>query len=416
MRPVRSFPFAVAGILTLGAGAIAADPSTSPGPAGSGLVVTGVRPIEVEDTRIVSMSPDGGSFVGLRPAIGYRNGELCVFDLETLAERSCADLSGLDAGIRVEDITWAPDGSQLAFGEETFKYFIDGDLWLMDAATGELTNLDDDGHEGDIPIIDAGPGTVSIPVSPAFSPDGRLVAFSRSTIVDGERRGTDIATVPVAGGEEPTVLTTVDPEIPGAVYYGLAWAPDGQEVYYSVNLPDRDDLRNGIWVVGADGERARFILGTFQEESAGPAVLQVGSDNEHILTFDPRLMGAYGFSGPVYSLLERATGEATPIAARLPPDQPERGPLVGWTALSPDASALALVMRFTDPETTVWGRAVDASEESLDDLLTPDGIGLAAPVAMGLPATWSDDGTLFLTGGGALSQATVLTIEGGGAP
>jgi hypothetical protein len=117
----------------------------------------------------------------------------------------------------------------------------------------------------------------------------------------------------------------------------------------------------------------------------------------------------------VYSVLERSTGEATPIAARLPADQPDPGPFLALAALSPDASALALLMRFTDPETTVWGRAVDAPEDALDELLTPEGIGMAAPIAPGIPATWSDDGRLFLTGGAALSEATVLTIEGGGA-
>ena len=141
---------------------MAASPVASPASAGSSLApggairLVGTRSIRVPDVRIVSMSPEGSSIVGVRPRRRLSgDGELCVFDTETLAERACADLAPLGAGLRLADVTWSPDGSMLAFAEEALAVFTDGDLWLMDAATGQLTNLADDGFDGRLPA--AGP-------------------------------------------------------------------------------------------------------------------------------------------------------------------------------------------------------------------------------------------------------------------
>ena len=118
---------------------LCAAASAQAGSPGEPVRLVSMRTIQIPDVRILSMSPEGSSIVGVRPMVGSRrDGKLCVFDTVTLAERSCAGLSRLDAGIRMEDVTWSPDGL-LAFGEEAFQVYLDGDLWLMDAATGKLT-------------------------------------------------------------------------------------------------------------------------------------------------------------------------------------------------------------------------------------------------------------------------------------
>ena len=99
------------------------------------------RQIEIPDSRIIALSPDGTAIA----ATDFDLDQLCIYEVETLAERACADLAPLEARLRLEDVVWSPDSTKLALAEESFKLFRDGDLWLMDAATGELTNLTDDG-------------------------------------------------------------------------------------------------------------------------------------------------------------------------------------------------------------------------------------------------------------------------------
>jgi dipeptidyl aminopeptidase/acylaminoacyl peptidase len=110
------------------------------------------RTIKLPDTRIISMSPDGRRIAGAQPVIGCQRGRLCVFAVTTLAQQSCVDLSPLEAGLRIEDVTWSPDGTRLAFAEDTFRVLRDGDLWVMDVATGALTNVDDDGFGGRVDL------------------------------------------------------------------------------------------------------------------------------------------------------------------------------------------------------------------------------------------------------------------------
>src|SRR5262249_37810201 len=104
------------------AGVMAQD--ATPGPTAE-IGVAGPRAIELPDTRIISLSPDGRWLVAAKPATGYQRGQLCVYDVETLAQRACGDLSGLDSGLRVEDVVWSPDSSRLAFAEEAFKVLKD---------------------------------------------------------------------------------------------------------------------------------------------------------------------------------------------------------------------------------------------------------------------------------------------------
>jgi hypothetical protein len=360
------------------------------------------RAIEVPDGRIVSMSPDGRWLAHARPD------SLCVVSVDTLAEQACADLSGLGAGLRLEDVTWAPDGSALAFSENALRILRDGDLWHMDALTGALTNLDDDGVEGrlDLSPDDTRDAPITIPLNPAFSPDGSRIAFSRSVVEpDGSRR-TAIAVVPATGGEV-TEVEVIDDEL-GVVYFGIRWSPDGERLYLSFTAQDREDLRNGIWVMRADGSGSPSLVVPRYQDTPGPAVVGVTADGGTLLLQDPTVLALFGGRDlSAWALADVATGEVEPLVAM---GEAPAGAFVSLAGLSPDGRSVVLLQSEGRRENRVYVRPVDGDAATL---LVPEAIEDAGPIDRLLPITWATNDTLFLTGGGAFEQGTVLTVTGG---
>jgi dipeptidyl aminopeptidase/acylaminoacyl peptidase len=379
---------------------LAADPS--PGP---GYRLTGVRRIELPGVRILSMSPDGASIAGVRPAVGYARGELCTFELVTLAERACTSVADLGSTLRLEDVTWSPDGSHLAFTANAFQTFKDGDLWLMDAATGEVTNLDDDGFQGSLPFgDDATDALVTVDVSPAFTPDGRSVSFSRTTWEGGTHSGNDIATVPVDGGE-PTSLAKVSDGI-GAAYFGMAWTTDGTRLAYSLHEPDPDHPGNGIWLMDADGTGRHLLAGRTDVELGAPAVAQISRAGDRLLAWYP--VAAMRYSGPdALALIDMTTGDATSLGID---DADSPVAAITLATFSPDGSALLEVTTRTNPDHQV--RIRDLASGTVMPLL-PEGLESAGPPQYGMMPTWATNGTVLITGGGDLSGATLLTLTAG---
>lgn len=384
--------------LALATAATTAAQVPSPSPA-IPLRVVEQRTIEIPQTRIISMSPDGHWLVADRAG-----DELCVFAIDTLEERACATLEALDAGIRLDDVVWSPDSRYVAFTERALQTLQDGDLWLMDATSGTLLDIDDDGFTGTIPILrGAWPADpITLPSNPAFSPDGRLIAFSRTTFAGPDSRSTTIATVPVAGGPAQDLFTVSD-EI-GVVYFGMGWAPDASRIYYSVQHLERDDLRNGVWVVDADGSDPRLLVPRFQPDGAGPALLDVSADGRTLLLFDPDLAAGRRLSPGVYATADAESGIATPLA----PISLPAPATVGWAGLSPDGRYLLTLYRYTEPDGQVWVRDVAGTMEVP---LLPSGLESVGPIETGTIPSWSATGLLFLNGGFRFGQGTLLTIH-----
>jgi WD40 repeat protein len=392
-------------IITILASPPLAVSATSPSPVSVRL--TSSRHIEIPDTRILSMSPDGGLIAALRPAFRFQHGELCTFDTTTLAEVACASLQSLDAGLRLDSVAWSPDSAHLVLAEEALSYLKDGDLWLMDAATGELSNLADDGYFGMLPFgSDATQGTITVPATPTFTQDGAFVTYSRSTFQDGRPTGNDIAIVPIAGGPS-THLVDVSPTAPGLVYFGMRWAPDAGTLYYSVNDVSAASAINGIWAVDADGTDVRFIAGTTDSDAGEPAIAQVSYDGDRLLAWHPRSAGRPPARYSL-SLVDPMTGLETPLL--LGDTGASSVGTVQLATMSPDGAWLLEATANTDPDHQVLLRDLGSGE------LTPfgaDGLSGAGASQSGTVPTWATNGTLLIPGGGSLSEATLLTIEGG---
>lgn len=127
-------------------------------------------------------------------------------------------IEGLPAGAGHPD--WSPDGSSIAFvvDEDDSR-----DIWIANADGTDAHRVV--GCEA--PCVDAD--------GPAFSPDGRFLAYRVFELVDGEFPGSRIEITGLGGlGGTRTVSTTTAPQFIGNGT-GIRWAPDGRSLVFDVS-------------------------------------------------------------------------------------------------------------------------------------------------------------------------------------
>ena len=103
-------------------------------------------------------------------------------------------------------LAWSPDGKLLAFSDRTSSDEPTS-IYLLSLDSLSARRLTSSDLPGDY--------------NPAFSPDGQMLAFNR-----GSQGVTSIYTMPVAGGEERRLIT-------GSQFgWGLAWTSDGRDIVF----------------------------------------------------------------------------------------------------------------------------------------------------------------------------------------
>lgn len=362
------------------------------------------RTLEIRDSQLIALSPDGGKIAVSRPA-GPQPTRLCIHDVATLKEHVCADLSDLDAGLWVDSVVWSPDSQWLAFAELWPLFFVDGDLWLMDATTGGLTNLLDDGYDGVLGATSAGDHVpehaITLPSYPAFTPDSAAVTFSRGLFEEGEIRSLDVATLPVGGGEAVRLGDLVR-ETAGFDYLAKHWTADGSRLYvslveYQESGPGPD---SGIWVLELDREEAQQLT-TYDDWP--PGIMRVSPSGERLLVLGPTTVGLLS---PSYALVDGVSGATVPVET-LRPRARQSTPITG-VMLSPDGALLLTVSGRGGKQVAV--RDVAGSNEKV--LLTePPGVALSDLGSVVL--TWTENDTVLVSGGGH-GRGTLLVLDRGG--
>jgi len=240
-------------------------------------------------------------------------------DGERIAFRSERDGGGLfvmgatgESVRRVTDLgfnpAWSPDGRQLAFANEAV-----GDPYSR-AIESELWKVDlRDGAPTRLTETDA--------VQPAWSPDGGRIAFWSNT--GGQR---DVWTVDAAGGEPLAVTSDRFTD------WSPAWSPDGRWLYFS---SDRGGSMN-LWRVPIDAASGR-TRGEPQRVTGGV-----------------RGMGHAGFSSDGSRLVLMAyERKSILVFQEIDPSEPcsvratrvLSGQSPSWCSMSPDAQWLACTIR-----------------------------------------------------------------------
>ena len=140
----------------------------------------------------------------------------------------------------VETYAWSPDSRQIVYDAPQ----ADGaerDIYVLDTTTGGIKNL-----TADASVQDS---------HPAWSPDGKVLAFVSDRDVDGAPALYNIWTMAADGSKIANLTDSIWEDVLPA------WSPDGSEIaFYRWSLTDPEDGGPaGVWAVRADGSGARLV-------------------------------------------------------------------------------------------------------------------------------------------------------------
>jgi Tol biopolymer transport system component len=192
---------------------------------------------------------------------------------------------------------WSPDGKYIAFSksiitvrflEETSYYIPPSDLYVMNADGTNPINLTQSDKADEL--------------FPAWSPDGKYIAFSkRSNMSPNDRSPSDIY-VMNADGTNPINLTQSDK----ADELSPAWSPDGKYIAFTKSSGERSSLRSDIfgvfvspaeiYVMNADGTNPINLTQSDKADERGPA----WSPDGKYIAFSKGSRGWFYYSRDIY--------------------------------------------------------------------------------------------------------------------
>lgn len=279
------------------------------------------------------LSPDGTRF-----AYSEHGSALCIYNVLGMQQR-CADTRSL-RDFDPDTVYWSPDGQWITFTTRSLITFRDSDIWVMNAQTGEITNLTDDGTD-ELGFIRPSDIPADLDLSPRWLPDGRILFLRYNRANDVTSAPNLFAVSPESGAEEH--LGVLPHGNRPLLVSKIAPSSDGTQVIYPV---DRiDDENAGIWMGDITGDNARriwsLIPDDLPDELAGlyPYYGEFSPDGQYALVvgFDGRFEARFSteFSPARFSVLD---GSATG-AALIDDNQ-----YVGFAGWSPNGSTLAYVV------------------------------------------------------------------------
>jgi Tol biopolymer transport system component/DNA-binding winged helix-turn-helix (wHTH) protein len=215
-------------------------------------------------------------------------------------------------------LSWSPDSRSLVFPDHAGSS-PSSSIFLLDLATLQTRALTHapDGWEGDL--------------TPAFSPDGRRIAFTRAS----ETAVRDLFWVAAEGGEVHALThdrTNID---------SLAWDVDADSIIFSSNRGGK----SALWRVALkDPNPKRMPMGT--EDASQPAVSRVGN----------ALRVAYVQGSAVWGIVEVAAGSNAEPRSIISSTQQDSAP-----SLSPDGRRFAFQSQRSGFQ-EIWTANVDGTD------------------------------------------------------
>lgn len=255
------------------------------------------------DGRVMALSPDGSRVAGVGP-----DRSVCVWSA-TGGDAVCSD-PDLDLPVGPAEspaaITWSPAGDRIAFQLDWVIEAQDSDIHVMDAASGDVIALTDDGYAGSL-FADA-PHDLPLDAAPAWSPDGSEIAFVRYVADDPPA----LMRIAADGGDPEMVIGLVGlPRF--SVYMPLWWDADGV-ITFSVQPVDRDDPSAGIYRVGADGQGLEQVVASGGDVTlAGLSAQDVAGSTISLSADDGRRRFGSAADGGGLFTVDASDGEVAPL-------------------------------------------------------------------------------------------------------
>jgi Tol biopolymer transport system component len=196
------------------------------------------------------------------------------------------------------DLAWSPDGRRIAFAR------IRGHLTGISGGRAEIYVVNADGSglrrlaHGIAPALQAGAPSPGLASHPAWSPDGRRIAFVSNR--DGNH---DIFVVDADGGGLRN-LTRSRRNHRSLQWWGPdgpQWSPDGRTIAFRSDRDGNDE----IYVVNADGTELRRL--THNSKSDGGPLWS--PDGRRILFWRSNNPPGYGIRGDVWVMNADGSGE-----------------------------------------------------------------------------------------------------------
>lgn len=361
----------------------------------SGWQVANVTPLAI-DGSAVALSPDGAWLAGVAgPKV------LCVWRVDSL-ERTCVDT---EESIEINSLAWAPDSSAVAFSFDAFRLFVDSDLMVYDVADGTLSNVTDDGHDGNMGFGDDTTEAFPVDVMPAWTADSQTLIFSRGIWPIPDTAESTVASVARTGGDVTTLATHRG--VPFAIFTPLKVLASGT-VMYTIAASDLDEPANGIWQFDPDGTKTQLISGTRDDDFPSPVVTDAweGDGELRIAALSPILAGQFSTTQPWAFTWSSVTDTIEPLTT--PADDPGRHAFAG--TLSPDGGTLlTLLTGAQGPALQLTGPA-----NSITDLPEVDEPMSGGPRPTYLAPDWANPTTILVqrTVGDTAYLVTVEPVSG----
>lgn len=160
-----------------------------------------------------------------------------------------ADGSGrrqLTRGLPTGGPAWSPDGATIAFSR---------DSTVDNTSSTQIWAMSPDGSAAHAVTPTPAPGVGEY--SPAWSPDGSRLAFSRTRVLK-DSLVTSLVTIGADGSGERTIVSETAHSL--VSIYAPSWSPDGQRLLYTRSELDRTNyFRPALYSVTPDGGDARLL-------------------------------------------------------------------------------------------------------------------------------------------------------------
>jgi Tol biopolymer transport system component len=283
MKRICGFLAAVpVGVLLLLAQAFSADPALAAFPGANGKIVV-VREVGRHLDGVFSVQPDGSALIQVtRTPEGRKfdpawspNGKLIAYAAPSFFDSDIfvvnADGSGerrlglSSPGLDLEP-AWSPDGSKIAFVSDRLDGFIHIYAANLDGSDlVRLTGSPDDEDDGVVVLYN---------FSPAWSPDGTKIAFSRVKRNDDTTFSDDIYLVNPDGTGDVQLTDTPGPAS------RPEWSPDGAKIAF--NACTRNGSRCDVHLVNRDGTDLTNVTAGF---AGYPGLIAWSPDGQKLLIY-----------------------------------------------------------------------------------------------------------------------------------